>query len=147
MFNRCDWVQLWQETDPGKETRLLFRRAPGKMIVTEKSARIDAKRDGNTIELTLDNVDSLRIYLNDQMVDLKQQLTIVINKKRIIHGFAKRSLEQMMNDQLFLGRGWRYFPAVLDIDLSDTGRRDAPDNPTDHRLNRDDQRSQRPGRA
>jgi hypothetical protein len=126
MFNRCDWVQMWQETDPGKETRLIFRRAPGKMIVTEHSARIDAKRDGNTIELTLDNVESLRLYLNDQMVDLKQQLTIVINKKRIIHGFAKASLEQMMNDQLFIGRGWRYFPAILDIDLTESAATTRP---------------------
>jgi hypothetical protein len=118
-FNRCDWIQLWQEADTGKETRLLFRRGTGHMQVYQKSAKVDAKRDGNTIELLLDNVESLRLYLNDQMVDLSQQLTIVIGKRRKIQGYAKRNIEQMMNDQLFIGRGWRYYTAILDIDLTD----------------------------
>jgi pimeloyl-ACP methyl ester carboxylesterase len=130
LFNRNDWIQLWQESDPGPETRMLFRRGTGHMTVTKNSARIDAKRDGNTIELTLDNVDSMRIYLNDQMVDLTSKLTIVINKKRTIHGFAKPNIEQMMNDQLFLGRGWRYFSAILDVDLSDASTTRPTTNPT-----------------
>jgi hypothetical protein len=25
----------------------------------------------------------------------------------------------MLNDQLFLGRGWRYYAAVIDIDLAE----------------------------
>jgi hypothetical protein len=118
-FNRLDWIQLWQESEPGDETRLFFRRGTGHMTLYKRSAKIEAKRDGNTIELTLDNVESLRLYLNDQMVDLGRQLTIVINKNRIIHGYAKPNIEQMMNDQLFVGRGWRYFTAILDIDLTD----------------------------
>jgi hypothetical protein len=31
---------------------------------------------------------------------------------------AKVSLSGMLEDQLFIGRGWRYFPAVLEIDLT-----------------------------
>lgn len=125
-YNRNDWVQIWQEADPGKEDKLIFRRGTGHMMVYKNSARIDAKRDGNTIDLTLDNIESMRLYLNDQMVDVDKQITITINKKKTIQGKAKRSIEQMMNDQLFIGRGWRYFTAVLDIDLTDPGSSTRP---------------------
>ncbi|HZL35793.1 MAG TPA: hypothetical protein VFC78_10825 [Tepidisphaeraceae bacterium] len=126
LFNRNDWVQIWQEDDPGKETRELFRMGTGHMDLYQRSAKADAKRDGNTITLALDNVESMRLYLNDQMVDLKKPLTIIVNKKRTIHGGAKQSIEEMMLDQLFLGRGWRYYTAVLDIDLTDPGATTKP---------------------
>ncbi len=118
-FNRNDWIQLWQQTDPGAETRVVFKRVPGKMIVYKNSAKIDAKREGNAIDLTLSNVDSMRLFLNDQMVDMDKPIAITINKKRTIMARARRSIEAMMNDQLFIGRGWRYFSAVLDVDLTD----------------------------
>ncbi|HZK79499.1 MAG TPA: hypothetical protein VFC46_00490, partial [Humisphaera sp.] len=119
IFNRNDWVQMWQESDPGKESRMIFRHGSGHMVVTKNSARIDARYEGNSIDLTLDNVESMRLYLNDLMVDLDQPIKIHLNKKRTIEGYAHRNIEQMMNDQLFLGRGWRYFSAILDIDLTD----------------------------
>ncbi|HWE04908.1 MAG TPA: hypothetical protein VG326_21050 [Tepidisphaeraceae bacterium] len=119
IFNRNDWIQIWQETDPGKESRMIFRHGGGHMVVTRNSARIDARYEGNSIDLTLDNVESLRIYLNDRMVDFDKPIKVHLNKKRTIEGYAHRNIEQMMNDQIFLGRGWRYYSAVLDIDLTD----------------------------
>jgi dienelactone hydrolase len=106
MFNRLDWIQLWQQSETGDEEHSFFRHGTGHMTTYKRSAKIDAKRDGNTITLTLDNVESLRIYLNDQMVDLSKELTIIINKTKTIHGYAKPNIDQMMNDQLFIGRGW-----------------------------------------
>lgn len=119
IFNRDDWIQIWQEADPGKESKLPMRGGLSKMTFNEKSAKVDARREGNAISLSLENVQSLRVYLNDQMVDLDQPLTITINRKKTIQGKAHRSLEELLNDQRMLGRGWRYFSAVLDIDLGD----------------------------
>ena len=118
-FNRNDWLQIWQETDPGKDSQVLFRGGATHMTITENSAKIDARREANSFELTLDNVDSMRLYLNDHMVDLDKPLIFTINKKRTVQGKAKVNLDEMLIDQVFIGRGWRYYTAVLDIDLSD----------------------------
>lgn len=118
MFNRNDWVQIWQEDDPGKETHEMFRLGTGHMNIYERSGFVDAKRNGNTINLRLGNVESMRIYLNDQMVDLNKPLTVTINKTQTIRGAIKQDIGQMMNDQIMLGRGWRYYTAVLDVDLN-----------------------------
>jgi hypothetical protein len=109
---------------------MIFRHGNGHMVVTKNSARIDAKYEGNSIDLTLDNVESMRLYLNDQMVDLDQPIKVHLNKKRNIEGYAHRNFEQMMNDQLFIGRGWRYFSAAFDIDLTDPTTTQSSTNPT-----------------
>jgi hypothetical protein len=129
LFNRVDWVQLWQEADPGKDRRIPFHNASGFMTLHEKSARIDATRNGNAIDLTVENVESLRLYLNDQMVDVSKPLTITINRRRKVEGWVKPSIDEMLKDQLLLGRGWRYYTAVLDIDLTPPATRPAATRP------------------
>src|SRR5947209_10128892 len=43
IYNRLDWVQVWQEINPGKDQPpLKFRYGTGHMTVTENSYRIDA---------------------------------------------------------------------------------------------------------
>jgi hypothetical protein len=44
-------------------------------------------------------------------------VTVVVNKKGKFEGIVKTSMDEMLKDQLFLGRGWRYFSAGLDIDV------------------------------
>jgi hypothetical protein len=34
-----------------------------------------------------------------------------------VQGFVKQSIDEMLKDQVLLGRGWRYFTAAVDIDL------------------------------
>jgi hypothetical protein len=118
-FNRADWVQVYQPLRPGKEGRLLIRGG-GQMNVNQNAFRIDAAIVApNRIELKTDNVGMLRLYLNDRMVDMKKPVTVTVNKKVKFEGIVRPSVGEMLADQLFLGRGWRYYAGVIDIDLAD----------------------------
>lgn len=118
MFNRNDWIQVYQPLNPGEEKRLLFRGG-GFMMVYPTAYSIDATISGNTINVTAKNVGSVRFYLNDQMVDLKQPVIVNFNRVPRFEGLVQLSIEEMLKDQLFLGRGWRYYIGVIDIDFSD----------------------------
>jgi hypothetical protein len=121
MFNRVDWVQVYQPLSAGPERRLLVRRGGGSMRVNQNKVRVDAAVvKPNRIEVKADNVAAMRIYLNDRMVDFAKPVTIVVNRKAKFEGMVTPSLEEMLNDQRFLGRGWRYFGAVIDLDLRET---------------------------
>jgi hypothetical protein len=119
MFNRLDWVQMYQPIDPGQDKRMLFNRGTGTMVVLENTFSVQAAYGGNRIEAIADNVDMLRIYVNDQMVDFSKPVTIVIakNPKAKFEGMLKPDIDTMLKDQLFLGRGWRYFTAAVDLEL------------------------------
>jgi hypothetical protein len=120
MFNRLDWVQIWQPADPGEDRRLLLRRGSGVMVVTSNPFKLEADHpEGNRIDLATQNVDGLRVYLNDQMVNFAEPVHIFVNKKPRFSRMVKPSVEEMLKDQLFLGRGWRYFTGVVDIDVFD----------------------------
>jgi hypothetical protein len=45
-------------------------------------------------------------------------VTVVINHKLKFQGVVKPDLDQMLKDQLYLGRGWRYYCAAIDIDMT-----------------------------
>ena len=48
----------------------------------------------------------------------KPDLVIVPNRQKgVFEARVKPSVEAMLEDQLFLGRGWRYFTGVIDVDL------------------------------
>lgn len=118
LFNRLDWVQMYQALRPGPERRLLFRHG-GHMLVTQNGMTIHATCKDNTIDVRTDNVESMRFYLNDQMVDLSKPVTLVINKVKKFQGVLQPSVDEMLKDQLFLGRGWRYFSAVIEMDFGE----------------------------
>jgi pimeloyl-ACP methyl ester carboxylesterase len=120
LFNRADWVQVYQPLRPGKDQRLLIKGG-GQMNVYQNAFRIDASVVApNRIELKPDNVAILRLYLNDRLVDMKKPVTVVVNKKMKFEGLVKPSVGEMLADQLYLGRGWRYYSAVVDLDLAET---------------------------
>lgn len=118
MFNRSDWVQIYQPTNPGKDHRVGFGYGSGSMVYNDNIWGVTATRAGNRIDVLADNVDSLRVYLNDQMVDLTKPVTIVVNRKVRFEGVVKQSVDELMKDQAFLGRGWRYYTAVVDVELT-----------------------------
>ena len=35
------------------------------------------------------------------------------------NAIVPQSMDEMLKDQLFLGRGWRYYTAVIDLDLAE----------------------------
>jgi hypothetical protein len=120
IYNRNDWVQIYQAKDMGMAKKILFARGGGGLTDYQNDFRVLAKlADANTIDLDLRNVRSLRLYLNDQMVDLSKPLTVTVSGKTVFHGMLNPSIDEMLKDQLFLGRGWRYYTAVLDLDFGD----------------------------
>jgi hypothetical protein len=119
LFNRVDWVQVYQPLRPGKEQKLLVRGG-GQMQVFQNAFRVDAAVvSRNHIEIKAENVAMMRLYLNDRLIDPRKPVTVTVNKKVKFEGVPEPSVQEMLSDQLFLGRGWRYFGGVVDIDLSD----------------------------
>jgi len=80
---------------------------------------VKAEPHGNRIDANVDNVDTLRFYVNDQMVNLAEPITVVVNKKVKFKAIVPSTVEEMLKDQLFLGRGWRYYTGAIDIGLVD----------------------------
>jgi hypothetical protein len=126
IFNRSDWVRIDQPHGPGKERRLLIPKSNGKLTLYSNSFKVDATfASPSRINVVTDNVDSFRIYVNDQMIDFSRSLSVIVNGRSRFEGYLKPSTTEMLNDQLFLGRGWRYFTAVVDIDFGEPATRAA----------------------
>jgi hypothetical protein len=117
IFNRNDWVQIYQPLNPGTESWLILSRGRGHMVVYANTFKVDATHDHNRIDATTDNVASLRFYLNDQMVDFSKPVTVNVNRKGVFEAIVKPSVEEMLKDQLFVGRGWRYYTGIVDVEL------------------------------
>ncbi|MDP9173667.1 MAG: hypothetical protein M3O30_07350 [Planctomycetota bacterium] len=121
IFNRADWVQIYQPMNPGREQKIIFSHGTQGMTVSQNSWRVIAElTDANTINLTTANVELLRLYLNDQMVDFSKPVKVIANGRERFNAMVPQSAEEMLKDQIFLGRGWRYFTGVIDIDLLDS---------------------------
>jgi pimeloyl-ACP methyl ester carboxylesterase len=118
IFNRIDWLQIYQPMNAGDEKKMFFKNKPGHMTVMSNTWSVQASRDGNHFDVTTDNVEIFRILVNDQMIDFGKPVTVTVNKRPRFEGMVKPDVEQMLNDQVFLGRGFRYFTGVIDIDLA-----------------------------
>jgi len=120
LFNRLDWVQVYEEMSPGEEQKWIFRLGTGTMKTWPNSYTIEAARSGpNSFDVKTVNVDSMRFYFNDQMADFSKPVTIRVNGVVRFNALIKPSVEEMLKDQVFLGRGWRYFTGIVDIDFDD----------------------------
>jgi hypothetical protein len=126
MFNRNDWVQIYQPLNAGSEQRLLITHGSGVMILNSAACSVEAAIDNNTITLTSRNVGSMRLYLNDQMVDMDQQVKVVHNRRVWFDDRVRPSIDAMLRDQLFLGRGWRYYTGVIDLESAPSGTAPRP---------------------
>jgi pimeloyl-ACP methyl ester carboxylesterase len=118
LFNRNDWVQVYQQITPGKENKSFLRHGTGWINALTNSYAVSAALTGpNRIEARTQNLASMRIYVNDQMINFAQPVTVIVNGKGFFEGLVKPNIEEMLNDQLFLGRGWRYYTGIIDVDL------------------------------
>jgi hypothetical protein len=89
------------------------------MIVYPAAWTVDATVDRakNAIVVSSQNVESVRFYVNDQMIDFARGVSVVVNRRPRYEAILKPNIEEMLKDQQFLGRGWRYYTAVIDIDF------------------------------
>lgn len=121
IFNRADWVQIYQPMSPGEQAKVQFSRGSQGMYVYQNSFRVAAEIvDRHTIRLDVRNVRMVRLYLNDEMVDLNHPVQVLTNGMSRFNAIVSRSMEEMLKDQEFLGRGWRCYTAVIDLDLAES---------------------------
>jgi hypothetical protein len=119
IYNRADWLQIYQPMSPGQQAKVEFSRGSQGMYLYQNGFRATGEIvDSHTINLTTRNVRVVRVYLNDQMVDLNQPVKVTVNGQTRFEGVVPQSTEEMLKDQIFLGRGWRYYTAVVDLDLT-----------------------------
>ncbi len=127
LYNRNDWVQVYQMLTPGKEQKYRIQYGSGFITESDSSYRISAAMTAlNKIEVKSQNVESMRFYLNEQSAEFSKPLTVIVNGRVRFEGMVKPSVEEMLKDQLFLGRGWRYFTGFVDIDFSNLGTTTRP---------------------
>ncbi len=125
-FNRNDWVQIYQPARTGPESRMRIAHGTGPMVVNQNACSVRCEIAGNRLTVKTDNVMLVRFYFNDQMIDFKQPVAMNINGKNRFEGLVTPSVEDMLKDQLFIGRGWRYFTGVVDLDLTQSGSTTGP---------------------
>ena len=118
IFNRIDWLQIYQPMNPGDEKKVFFDKKPGHMTLMSNTWSVQATLGENRIDITTDNVELLRLFVNDQMIDFSKPVIVTVNKRVRFNDKVTPSVDAMLKDQVFLGRGWRYFTGVIDIDLS-----------------------------
>jgi hypothetical protein len=120
IFNRIDWLQIYQPLDGGPLSKLVVGHGSGGISIYRNGFRAVGHLSApNTISIETVNVESLRLYLNDQMVDLNKPVTVLVNGGSRFSDMVKQSTDEMLKDQIFLGRGWRYFTAIIDLDLTE----------------------------
>lgn len=117
ILNRSDWLQIYQELTTGKEHILPFRHGTGHMSLYTITCSMKAEISNNRIDVSDDNVSTVRFYLNDQLANMAGPVQVVIDKKEKFKGLVKPSVDVMLKDQLVVGRGWRYYTGVVDIDM------------------------------
>ena len=103
LFNRVDWVQVYQPTNPGPDRTIRVGRSRSFFRVNQNTYKIDAAVDHNKVTVVEDNVDALRLYFNDRMVDLSRPVAVYVNGRERYEGVLPQSVNEMMKDQLFLG--------------------------------------------
>jgi hypothetical protein len=119
VYNRADWLQIYQPLTPGEQARVNFSRGSQGMYLYANTFRASAQiTDRHTIKLDVKNVRLLRLYLNEQMLDLDNPIRVVIAGQTRFESVVPRSIDEILKDQLFLGRGWRYYTALIDLDLT-----------------------------
>jgi hypothetical protein len=118
MCNRNDWVQVYQPISEVSERKIYFSQGKGSMTLLAPAWMIDATVSNNTIAISTRNVASIRFYLNDQMVELSRPVSVVQNRRTLFQAILKPDIGEMLKDQLFLGRGWRYCSAIIDVDFA-----------------------------
>jgi len=94
---------LIQGFDPEAETRL--------------DARID--RDTNTITIESQGVDSVRLYFNDELVDLGQPVRVICNGATNEHRLA-RNLTQTLELAFYTNDPSRIYTATQFYDIPET---------------------------
>lgn len=101
IFARAWWVEVTKRTDPPP---LIMVHLDQKGQESERRtelrppALVKAKRKGNAIEITTEEVLQLRVWLDDAMVDLDKPVTITVNGRKLHDGIVRRSVDVLIDE-------------------------------------------------
>jgi len=101
VFARAYWVEVTKRTDPppiitihmdmaGKESERRTELRP--------PALVRAKRTGQAIEITTEEVREIRVFLDDAMMDLDKPVQITLNGRKVHDGVVKRSVDTLIEE-------------------------------------------------
>ncbi len=120
IFARAWWVEVTKRTEPpplimvhldmkGQESERRTELRPPTLV--------KAKRKGNAIEITTEEVKELRVYLDDAMVDLDKPVTLSVNGRKLHDGVVKRSLDTLIEEAHKRRDSSMLFSAAIDLKL------------------------------
>lgn len=78
---------------------------------------VTASISGNTVTLEKCDYASISIYLNDQMVDLDKEVTVVYNGKNLFKGKVERSVDVMKQSMAERNDPSYVFPAEIVVNV------------------------------
>jgi len=99
IFARAWWVEVLKRTDPPPLVIVHMDQKNGeseRRTELRPPAIVKAKRKGNAIEITTEEVLQLRVWLDDTMVDLDKPVTITVNGRKMHDGIVKRSVDTLI---------------------------------------------------
>lgn len=118
IFARAWWVEVTKRTEPpGLITVHLDMKGAESERRTElrPPALVKAKRKGNAIDITTEEVQSLRVYLDDAMVDLDKPVTITVNGRKLHDATVRRSMDVLIDEARRRRDSGMTFSAVVEV--------------------------------
>jgi hypothetical protein len=106
--HRAYWVEITERVEKNVETvsvlHPLTQEETEQVKVSRDPARVEAEIDGNTIRVTTANVRSLRLLLNDRMVDLSRPVVVRLNGLEVFRKTVSRSWSFLLEKARLLDR-------------------------------------------
>ena len=84
-------------------------------------ATIVAQIDGNTINISQCDYEHVKLYLNDEMVNLDEPVVVTCGNTELFNGMVKRSREVMESSLAEFGDIRYIFPAVVNVEVTSNG--------------------------
>jgi len=123
VFARAFWIEVTRRTEPPP---LIMVHLDQKGAESERRtelrppALVKAKRKGNAIEISTEEVRELRVYLDDAMVDLDKPVTITVNGRKLHDATVKRSMDVLIEEAHKRRDRSMLFSASVDLKVSGT---------------------------
>lgn len=120
IFARAWWVEVTKRTEPPPLIMVhldMKGQESERRIELRPPAIVRARRKGNAIDITAEEVRELRVWLDDAMVDLERPVTITVNGRKMHEGVLKRSLDTLIDDARRRHDTSMLFSASVDLRL------------------------------
>jgi predicted esterase len=101
IFPRAYWVEILKRTEAHSLVTVHMDMKNGESERRTEyypPALVRARRSGNTLTVTCEEVKELRLFLDDALVDLDKPVLIVVNGKKLHDAPVKRSVEVLLEE-------------------------------------------------